>query len=137
MNTLAEGRAATYCASDIISSDRPAEDADRRRHRCREMVARELATTLADGNYYTIRLVEGEEPYAAPAWDYGPPRSTQFTVRADIRRVETLHVRMMAPPDPLEMMTMPELTRTATAEIARRVSRRLTAVADRVRGLWR
>lgn len=138
MMKFAEGQAETYCASDVIAPDRSPEAGEYARERCRLMVARELAATLADGNYYTIRLVETEEPYVPHEWHRmgGPPDAVQFTVRADIRRVETQRV-VMAAYDPLESMRMLELTRTAIGEIGRRVARRFHGAADRVRGLFR
>lgn len=138
MATFAEGQAETYCASDILSPDRPPEAGEYAREGCRLMVARELAATLADGNYYTIRLVEREEPYEPHEWHRmgGPPDAVRFTVRADIRRVES-HRVVMAAYDPLESMRMPELARMAVGEIKHRVARRLHDAADRVRGLFR
>lgn len=126
MPTLAEGQAVTYCATDILWPDRPPEAAEHAKHSCRLKVARELAASLADGDYYTIRLVESEEPEnPTDWWAHGPEPVVRFVVRADIRRVEMFHVRMMVPPDPYESMTMPVLARTAGGELVRRVRDRL------------
>jgi hypothetical protein len=93
----------------------------------RESVASELASTLADGNRYVIRLVEEEEP-DYQNWQMG----TIYTVFAEITPVQTQHVTFTAP-DYESMRTM-ELWKPATEVLVNRARHWVRRMCDKVTG---